>query len=243
MRIVPVQTIARAVFAGALCASTAATQSTRQSLDGAWAIRISAGPSVPVGREQLAVAWSAGPALAASLERYLADPQTTREFSLGAFVAHSVHPFDERGFQTSVRRSGAIPVSAAGASASMTTVAGVARLATPLRFGSPFFSVTLGYFQSEHGNVTFTTASSSGVVAAESKNGFLFGLGLGVDAGFRALAMTLEGGMAMGVSGKDEPEGIGQLTCDRSGCGVPKKRTQIVSLRAGVRWARPRRDL
>lgn len=109
-----------------------------------------------------------------------------------------------------------------------------------MRLASPFLSLTLGYFQSEFGTATFTSASGSGVVAADSKNGFLFGLSLGADAEFRALALTLEGGMVMGVSGKDEPEGVGQLTCNSGGCGVPHKRTQVVSLRVGVRWVMPR---
>lgn len=243
MRSARVKTIARGVFAGALFASIAAAQSGRRAADGAWAIRVSAGLSVPVGSEQLAVGWSAGPAITASLERYLTDRQTTGEFSFGALVARSVHPFDESGFVANARPNGAIPISAASSSASMTTVAGVARVITRRRLVSPFLSLTLGFFQSQHGVVAYASAAGSGVSAKESKNGFLFGLGLGGDAAFGALALTFEGGIAIGASNKDVPEGTGQLMCDSGGCGVPKKRTEIASLKTGVRWALPRHSL
>lgn len=210
-------------------------QTTRRGLDGATAIRLSAGKAVPVGSEDLAKAWSGGPTIAMSLEHFLRDPQSTREFSLGVLFRYSSHPFDEAGFRRDFRPGGDIPLTASGPAASVATLSALGRVAIPRGRVSPNFSFALGAFNTTRGDVTYAAVSGTKAVSIASKAGAEVAVGVGIDLEFLENAISLEAIGSIGASAKDEPEGAGQLTCNSEGCGVPRQRTQVFAIRAGVR--------
>lgn len=210
-------------------------QTQRRALDGATALRVSAGKALPVGSEKLAQAWSSGPTIALSVEQFLRDPTAIRAFSLGVLFRYSSHPFDEAGFVRDFRPDGETPLSASGPTASVMTLSALGRVTLPRGRLSHSLSFGLGAFNTARGAVTYTSLSGTKTLTVESKAGVEAGIGLGVDVEFGSSAVIFETTWSIGATNKDDFEGTGQLTCNSEGCGVPRQRTQVVALRVGVR--------
>jgi hypothetical protein len=229
------------VVLSATMSAPVVAQSKRTSFAGENAIRVSYGRAFPVGSENLAHAWSAGPSFAGSWEHFLSDASLHNDMSVGIMFERSSHPFDAVGFMKDIHPGGNSATSASGQTATVTNIGGFGRFVGQPRRAVPFMLVGLGFFNTNRGDVLYGSPTGSGTLTMGSKSGVYVGISLGVDITLGNSALSLESGWALGASKKDEEENVNYVVCyNGSGCSTPKKQTQLLTIRAGVRHILPR---